>query len=121
MPRNPAGSLSMISSQYVAEEAFPWTNRTGVPSSDPLKSTCIFRRGVSTNFDVIPGNVGIVDILCSFSRYGVESFLTFVCGFNIQRLEMLSPIFAQFALENFSCRRNGQAIHERYRLGDFIF
>src|SRR5689334_3561613 len=86
MPRKPVGSLDMSSSQYVADEALPWTNRTGVPSSGPLNRTCIFKRGVSTISEVIPGSVGILDILCSFVSYGVESLLTFVLGFPIKRL-----------------------------------
>ncbi len=41
-------------------------NNTGTPSSAPLNNTCICKRGVSINFEVIPGRVGTVDIAVSF-------------------------------------------------------
>jgi hypothetical protein len=69
MPRNPSGKASMVSSQKVADEALPWTKSTGTPSSGPLKSACIVRRGVVISRALMPGSVGILLMGgCSLSR-----------------------------------------------------
>src|SRR5690348_11285947 len=60
MPRRPAGSASIVSSQYVADDALPWTNKTGVPFSGPLKSAWKRNRGVSTKREAMPGKVGML-------------------------------------------------------------
>ncbi len=36
---------------------------TGVEFSAPLNNACVFKRGVSIIFEVMPGSVGTVDIL----------------------------------------------------------
>src|SRR5579859_7646794 len=69
----------MISSKYVADDALPCTNKTGMPFCGPLNKTRVVSRSVVMARAVIPGSVGIEDInKRSLSR----KFRVFICQTN---------------------------------------